>query len=456
MPRGNQSEASSVSASMTPRRDPSANIGVPSFAGRLDKTSEVVDANKAVELVAPHQTIAQKSAISQQSEASSASASMSTPRRDPMANIAAPSFAGRLDKTSEVVDAKAVKLIVAPHQTIAQKSATSQQSEASSASASMTTPRRDPIANIAVPSFAGQVDKTNEVVDAPHETIAQKSATSRKIDNRGKHASSRVQGPGILEVTTNVRRLSTGRKLQINNRISRRMNCEGTAIERRPGALSVKGRAPGRAPEWIQRRVVNKNKPKRSSSSQGNRTSAIQCEAFAIRQSLVVPGNFHVVRSSDITVKRASRVPTDDQSHLPPEMRTISSRDQSHLPPEMRTVISSHQELRLIEEHESNIPDNEDRSDSMRMRKFRANIVPNRRISKLPTAEVALVNGELVHQLVRESLVISIRDSSNFEADDLSKSGRKCMVSLFRLLGFKEKKKKKKKKHQTDADITIE
>jgi hypothetical protein len=111
----------------------------------------------------------------------------------------------------------------------------------------------------------------------------------------------------------------------------------------------------------------------------------------------------------------------------------------------MRTI-SSHQELRLIEEHKSNIPDDED------SKKFRANIVPNRRISKLPTAEVALVNGELVHQSVLESQVISIRDSSNIEADDLSKSRRKCMVSLFRLLGFK---RKKKKKHQTDADITV-
>jgi hypothetical protein len=299
----------------------------------------------------------------------------------------------------------------------------------------MTSPRRDSsIANIAVPSFAGRLDKTSEVIDAPHQTITQKSATNKKIDDRGKqHASTRVQGPGALEVTTNMRRLASGRRLQTNNRISRRMNWGGAAIERRPGALSVKGRAPGRAPEWIQRRIVNDNNRDRS-STQGKRTSAIQCEAFAIRQSLVVPGNFHVVRSSEITVKRASRVPTDDQSHLPPEMRT---------------VISSDQELRLIEEHESNIPDDED---SGSMRKFRANIVPNRRISKLPTAEVALVNGELVHQLVRESQVISVRDSSNIEADDLSKSRRKCMVSLFRLLGFK----RKKKKHQPDADVTIE
>jgi uncharacterized protein (DUF1499 family) len=362
-----------------------ANVAVPSFAGRLDETSsQAVDA-KAI--VAPHQTITQKSATSQQSEASSGSASMNSPRRDSIANIAVPSFAGRLDKTSQAVDAKAV---VAPRQTITQKSATSQQSEASSGSASMNSPRRDSMANIAVLSFAGRLDKTSQAVDAkavvaPRQTITQKSATSPHSDIRGKHASRVQERPSNLEVTTNMRRLASGRRLQTNNAISRRMNWGGTAIDRRPGALSVNGRAPGRDPGWIQR-LGNTNNPKRS-STQGKRTSSIQCEAFAIRHSLAVPGNFHVVRSSEMrTVKRAS-----------------------------------------------------------------ASRVPNRRISKLPTAEVALVNGELVHQSVREPQVISIRDATNFEADDLLKSRQNCMVSLFRFLGFK---KNKKKENQPAADIT--
>lgn len=297
--------------------------------------------------------------------------------------------------------------------------------------------------NIAVPSFAGRLDKTSEAVVSPHETITKEAATSQRSDNRGKHAT-RVQGPGIVEDTTTMRRLPTVRRLRVTDRISRRMN-SNTPVECRPGALSIKGRAPGTAPEWLQR-LRNNNSRKRS-STQGTRTSAIECEAFAIRQSLVVPGYYHVVLPSSVTtpvLKRhgaSSGVPTDDQSHLPPgEMRKISSMDQSHLPPEMRSIVSP-QELRTIEEQESNIPD-----EDIDMSKFRANIVPNRRISKLPTAEVAPVSGE-VSQLISESQVIAIRDPSNYEVDDLSES-RSCMDDLCRLvLGFK-----KKKKQQPDAD----
>jgi hypothetical protein len=188
------------------------------------------------------------------------------------------------------------------------------------------------MANIAaVPSFAERLDETSEAADAAeavaHQTIITQtsaSSTSQQSDkNRGTHAASKKvhQGPGISgeDETTNIRRLPTGRRLQTNNRLSRRMN-SNTPLERRPGALSVRGVAPGtRAPEWIQRlRNGNSFNRRSSSTAQGKRTSAIQCEAFAIRQSLLVPGNFHVVRSSQTTVQTASKKvpPTDDQSHL--------------------------------------------------------------------------------------------------------------------------------------------
>ena len=304
------------------------------------------------------------------------------------------------------------------------------------------------------------VKKAAEAIVSPHHTISkQRSATSQQeSDDRGEHASA-VQDPAG---TTNMRRLPSVRKLLTNNRISRRTHLN-TPVQRRPGAMSIKGLAPGSSPEWIQR-LANDNRPKRSSTHR-ERTSAIICEAFAISQRKVSSENFHVLRSSQTTVKRApGKVPMDDQSHLPPEMRTtpsndqshllppemrtISSNDQSHLPPEMRTV-SSATELDLwgpIEEEETcSILDDED----IGVGKFRANIVPNRRISKMMAADVALVSGELA-QVVINSPVVSIRDSENFEGDDSSET-RSRKVNFFRFLGFK--KKKKRGLQPSDANI---